>query len=148
MGRRSRGATRKSMSEVGYGLVRVLGIADRGLLLRPIGCAGVAEGGVVETIYRPPGPSWEEMPIDPQGEGRGVVTELLLDAGEGLPGLNQETGEGVAQGVGFAVTQAGPQEDAGPDIVAEGVVPDGLTRRRRENALGGGSAGQRGFGLL
>ena len=77
----------------------VFGFIREAFTLRPLGCAGVAVGRIVQTAEGPPiapgGSRWR------QGESRGVMPELLLDVLERLPGLDQEAREGVAQGVGL-----------------------------------------------
>ncbi len=66
-----------------------------------LGCAGVADGSVVQGIHSPAVPPREQVAIDLQGEGRRVVAELLLDVGQRLPGLQEEAGEGVPEAGGF-----------------------------------------------
>src|SRR5688500_10472959 len=96
---------------------------------RGAGCAGVAEGRVIQAVNRPAVAAGQQMAINRQGEGRGMVAELLLDVGEGLAGLDQHAGERVAERVRLAVADPDAAEDALPDVVAEGVVTDGLAGR-------------------
>jgi hypothetical protein len=63
------------------------------------------------------------------------MAKLPLDVCQGLPRLDQETREGVAEDVGFAVAQGRPFEKAGPHVSPERVVTDWLTYGSREDTL-------------
>jgi hypothetical protein len=56
------------------------------------------------------------MTIDTQDEGGGTMPELLLNVGEGLTCLDQQTREGVAQGMRLAVTEILATKNPGPDV--------------------------------
>ena len=56
------------------------------------GCAGVADGrvhGVVQAVHGPAVGPEQKVAVDGEGEGRGVVTELLLHVGQGLAGFDR-----------------------------------------------------------
>lgn len=71
------------------------------------GCVGVADTRVVEPIDPASALPRHQVAVDPQGEGCRVVPQLVLDVGQVFPGLDQQAGEGVAQGVGLPVAQLG-----------------------------------------
>jgi hypothetical protein len=90
-----------STTQIGYLAVYGFGFIREVFTFRPLGCAGVAVGRIVQAVDGPPSAPGEEVVIDRQGESRGMVPELLLDVLERLPGFDQEAREGVTQGVGL-----------------------------------------------
>jgi hypothetical protein len=94
----------------------LVGIASERVGQRLVGCAGVADDRVVQPVHGSPVASGDQVAVDRQGEGRGMVPELFLDVLEGFARFDQEAGERVAQGVRFAVTEPGPAQDRGPDV--------------------------------
>ena len=118
------------MSRIGYSRSEQRGIATDLSGVPEVGCARVAEGGVTQTVNGSPIAPLPQMPVDGEREGRRMMAELLLDVRQGLAGLDQHAGEGMAQGMGLSVAEPGAPEDAHPDIVPEGVIADRVSGHR------------------
>lgn len=67
------------------------------------------------------------MAVDAQREPWGMP-ELLLNVQDRLPGLQEQAGERMAQGVGLSVAEASAAKDGGPDT-AERVLLHGAAVR-------------------